>query len=117
VRGVRVERVREFGRAWAALSVWRRLGCTGCCRRRCRRGRRAWAGWDAVVCVLTIGRFCAQAGELSVAKRWDERTALPDGLGIPADAINWSRLYRGLDQLLGCKDAICSHLRARKTRN
>lgn len=112
VRGVRVERVREFGRAWAALSVWRRLGLHRLLQEALPAGQER-VGWDAVACVLAMGRFCAQASELSVAERWYERTALPDVLGIPADAINESRLYRGLDQLLGCKDAICRHLQER----
>ena len=112
VRGVRVERVREFGRVWAALSVWRRLGLHGLLRDALPAGQER-VGWDTVACVLAVGRFCAQTSELSVAERWYERTALSDVLGVPADAINESRLYRGLDQLLGCKDTICRHLQER----
>lgn len=112
VRGVQVERVREFGRVWAALSVWRRLGLHRLLREALPTGQER-VGWDAVACVLAVGRFCAQASELSVAEQWYEGTALPDVLGVPADQINESRLYRGLDQLLACKDAICRHLQER----
>ena len=112
VRGVRVERVREFGRVWTALSVWRRLGLHRLLREALPSGQEDVA-WDAVACVLAIGRFCAQASELAVAERWYESTALPDLLGISIERINESRLYRGLDQLLGCKDAICRHLQER----
>jgi transposase len=112
VRGVQVERVREFGRVWAALSVWRRLGLHQLLREALPAGQEG-VGWDAVACVLAVGRFCAQASELSVAEQWYERTALPDVLGVPADQINESRLYRGLDQLLACKDVICCHLQER----
>jgi transposase len=66
--------------------------------------------WDLVACILTTARFCAQTSELSVAEHWYESTALPDILGVPGERINESRLYRGLDELLGCKDAICRHL-------
>jgi transposase len=112
VRGVRVERVREFGRVWAALAVWRRLGLHRLLADVVPCGREA-IGWDLVACVLATGRFCAQTSELSVAERWYESTALPDILGVSTERINESRLYRGLDQLLGCKDALCRHLQER----
>lgn len=109
VRGVRVERVKEFGRVWAALAVWRRLGLHRLLREQLPPGQED-VGWDLVACVLATGRFCAQTSELSVAERWYESTALADILGVPDERINESRLYRGLDQLLECKDAICRHL-------
>jgi transposase len=112
VRGVRVERVREFGRIWVALSVWRRLGLHRLLAEEIAGGQED-VGWDLVACILAVGRFCAQASELGVAERWYESTSLPDILGVPVARVNESRLYRGLDQLLGCKDAICRHLQKR----
>lgn len=109
VRGVRVERVRSFGRVWTALSVWRRLGLHLLLQEHIPKGQEG-VNWDVVACILTLGRFCAQTSELSVAEHWYESTALADILGVPNDRVNESRLYRGLDQLLGCKDAICRHL-------
>lgn len=53
-------------------------------------------GWDVLACVLTLGRFCAQPSELSLAERWYADTALEDLLGVPLEKINPSRLYRGL---------------------
>lgn len=109
VRGVRVERVRAFGRVWTALSVWRRLGLHRLLQGAIPCGRED-VSWDLVACILATGRFCAQTSELSMAERWYESSALADILGVPDERINESRLYRGLDQLLGCKDAICQHL-------
>jgi transposase len=109
VRGVRVERVRDFGRVWIALSVWRRLGLHRLLAQAMPNGHEG-VDWDLVACILATARFCAQTSELSVAERWYESTALPDILGVPGDRINESRLYRGLDELLGCKDVICRHL-------
>jgi transposase len=109
VRGVRVERVRDFGRVWVALSVWRRLGLHRLLAQVIPSGQEG-VNWDLVACILTTARFCAQTSELSVAERWYESTTLPDILGVPVERINESRLYRGLDELLGCKDAICRHL-------
>ncbi len=112
VRGVRVGRVREFGRVWAALAVWRRLGLHRLLAGLMPAGRED-VGWDLVACVLAAGRFCAQTSELGVSERWYEGTALPDLLGVPAERMNESRLYRGLDELLGHKDALCRHLQER----
>jgi hypothetical protein len=101
VRGVRVEHVRAFGRVWAALSVWRRLGLHRLLREAIPSGQED-VSWDLVACILATARFCAQTSELSVAERWYESTALADILGVPSERINESRLYRGLDALLGC---------------
>jgi transposase len=110
--GVRVERLRQFGRVYLALALWRRLGLHTLLAKLQPRGE-AGVGWDLVGCVLTLGRFCAQASELALAERWYADTALEDLLGVPEAQINDARLYRGLDQLLPHKDALCAHLLAR----
>jgi hypothetical protein len=112
VRGVRVQRLRQFGRVYLGLALWRRLGLHELLQKLLPAGQED-IGWDLIGCVLTLGRFCAQPSELSVAERWYEDTALEDLLGVPLDKINDARLYRGLDVLLGQKDALCQHLRAR----
>jgi hypothetical protein len=66
-----------------------------------------------LACVLTLGRFCAQPSELSLAERWYDDTALEDLLGVPLAKINDARLDRGLDALLPHKDALCQHLLAK----
>lgn len=110
--GVRVERLRQFGRVYLGLALWRRLGLHELLARLLPAGAEE-VGWDLIGCVLTLGRFCAQPSELSVAERWYEDTALEDLLGIPLAKINDARLYRGLDELLAHKDALCQHLLAR----
>jgi len=112
VRGLRVERVREFGRPWVALALWRRLGLHRLLSDAFSPGREE-VGWDTIACVLTVARFCAQASELSVAERGYGTSPLPDVPGVPAERINEQRLYRGLDALLGRKDAIFRHLQQR----
>ncbi len=112
LRGVRVERLRQFGRVYLGLALWRRLGLHEVLARLLPAGAED-IGWDLIACVLTLGRFCAQPSELALAERWYEDTALEDLLGIPLDKINDTRLYRGLDQLLAHKDTLCQHLLAR----
>lgn len=109
LKQVRVERVRQFGRVYLGLSLWRRLKLHKHLADLMPQGHEQ-VQWDLIACILALGRFCAEPSELGVAERWYEHTALEDLLGISADKINETRLYRGLDQLLEQKDALCAHL-------
>lgn len=112
VRGVRVERVREFGRVYLALALWRRLHLHRVLGELIEPGREA-VSWANVACVLAIARFCGELSELGVAQRWYRRTALEDLLGVGWAQINDDRLYRGLDVLVAHKQKLCAHLLAR----
>jgi len=109
VRGLRVERVREFGEVYLALSLWRRLGLHTLLEELIPCGREAVA-WERIACLLTMARFCAQRSELGVAERWYGRTALDDLLGVGLDQVNEDRLYRGLDRLQAHKEQLTQHL-------
>ena len=109
LKQVRVERVRQFGRAYLGLTLWRRLQLHKHLAALMPQGREQ-IQWDLIACILVLGRFCAEPSELGVAERWYEHTALEDLLGISADKVNETRLYRGLDELLAKKDALCVHL-------
>jgi transposase len=109
VRGVRVERVREFGEVYLALSLWRRLGLHTLLNELLPAGREE-VPWERIACLLTVARFCAQPSELGVAERWYQRTALEDLLGVAWGKINDDRLYRGLDELHEHKEKLTQHL-------
>jgi hypothetical protein len=109
LHGVRVERLRQFGRVYLGLALWRRLGLHTLLWELFPAGRED-IGWEQIACVLTLGRFCAQPSELSLAERWYDDTALADLLGVPLEKINDARLYRGLDALLPHKERLCQHL-------
>jgi transposase len=109
LRGVRVERVREFGAVYLGLALWRRLGLHTLLREMMGRGKEE-VDWELVACILTVARFCAQPSELGVAERWYQRTALEDLLGVDWEKVNEDRLYRGLDALLEKKEALTEHL-------
>jgi len=112
VGGLRVERVRDFGEVYLALSLWRRLGLHTLLRELIEAGREE-VSWELAACVLTVARFCGQKSELEVAQRWYADSALEDLLGVPACQINDARLYRALDVLHAHKDKLCAHLQAR----
>ena len=109
VRGVRVERVREFGEVYLALSLWRRLGLHELLNELIPSGREE-VPWERIACLLTVARFCAQPSELGLAERWYQRTALEDLLGVAWEKINEDRLYRGLDELHERKEQLTAHL-------
>jgi transposase len=109
VRGVRVERVREFGEVYLALALWRRLGLQELLNELIPCGREE-VPWERIACLLTVARFCAQKSELGVAERWYARTALEDLLGVSWEKINDDRLYRGLDELHAHKEQLTQHL-------
>jgi transposase len=109
LRGVRVERVREFGQVYLALSLWRRLGLHTLLKEILEAGREE-VPWELTACILTVARFCGQKSELEVAERWYADSALEDLLGVPFEQVNDARLYRGLDVLHAQKERLCAHL-------
>jgi len=112
VRGVRTERVRDFGNIWLALELLKRLGLVAFFHQMMPAGREK-IPWADLACVLTIARFCEPQSELYIAEHFYGHTALADLMGIPNDKVYDNRLYRALDQLLPHKEALEKHLKQR----
>ena len=112
LKGIRLERLRDFGDVWLALGLWRLLGLDVLLARLMPQGRED-VPWPVVAAILTIARLCEPSSELHIADTWYRRTALPDLLGVRVDQVNDDRLYAGLDQLLVHKEAIEKHLKER----
>ncbi len=112
LRALRVERVREFGSVFLAMALWRRLGLDQLLQKLLPRKRERIA-WKNVAAILTVGKFCGQDSELSIAEDWYARTALEEIVHVDPKLINDDRLYRGLDQIGSHKDALCEHLMQR----
>lgn len=110
--GIRVERLRDFGKPYLALALWRRLHLHRFFEENLPRGREG-VGWDQIAFVLGCGRFCEQASELALAEHWYATTALEDLLGIKPELIYGNRLYRGLDEVLPLREKLFTHLRKR----
>lgn len=109
LRGVRVERVREFGQVYLGLSLWRRLGLHRLLNEIIEPGQED-VPWELTACILTLARFCGQRSELEVAERWYADSVLEDLLGVSFSQVNDARLYRGLDVLHAHKERLCTHL-------
>jgi transposase len=112
VSGVRVERVREFGKVYLALALWRRLELHTFFEHNARRGREQ-IDWATVACILSLGCFCAQRSELALSEHWYATSALDDLLGVSVANVYDNRLYRGLDELLVLREHFFQHLRER----
>ena len=112
LKGIRLERTRDFGDVWLAWRLWRLLGLDVLLEQQMRRGR-ADVPWDVVAAILTIARFCEPSSELHIETTWYRRTTLEDLLNVPPEKVHTDRLYAGLDELLPHKETIEKHLRQR----
>jgi hypothetical protein len=112
VRGLRIERARDFGESYLALALWHRLGLDRLLDELLPAGRES-VQWAQVAALLTVARFCAQRSELGVAEHWYDTTALDDLLGVDSSLVNDARLYRALDHIGAHKDRLCAHLMER----
>jgi transposase len=112
LKGVRVERSRQFGAVYLALALWRGTGLAELCERLLPAGKERVA-WAKMAAVLVSARLCEPSSELHIAEDWYRRTALADLLQLADDQVNKDRLYRALDHLLEHKAALEAHLSRR----
>jgi len=112
IKGIRLERPRDFGDVWMALGLWRLLKLDTLLAG-CMDAGDESVPWPTVAAILTIGRFCEPSSELHIADTWYRRTALEDLLGVAPEQVHHRRLYEGLDALLPHKAAIERHLKQR----
>ena len=112
LKGIRVERSRQFGDVYLALALWRGTGLAELCERLLPVGKER-AAWAKMVAVLVAARLCEPSSELHIAEDWYRRTALADLLQLGDEQVNKDRLYRALDHLLVHKAAIEAHLSQR----
>ncbi|MCH7924988.1 MAG: IS1634 family transposase [Planctomycetes bacterium] len=114
VGGARVERTRDFGNVYLALTLWRALELDQLLERIMPDGY-GKTPWHIVATILSLARFCEPSSELHIADTWYRRTSLDDLMGVSADRVNPDRLYRPHDHLLKHKDDIEKHLKQRYT--
>jgi transposase len=112
LKGIRIERSRQFGDVYLALALWRGTGLEALCERLLPIGKERIA-WAKMAAVLVAARFCEPSSELHIAEDWYRRTALCDLLQLGDEEVNKDRLYRGLDHLLAHKTDLEAHLSRR----
>jgi len=112
LKGVRIERSRQFGDVYLALALWRGTGLARLCEELLPAGKEQVA-WEKIAAVLVAARLCEPSSELHIAEDWYRRTALCDLLQLSDTEVHKDRLYRGLDELLAHKAALEAHLARR----
>src|SRR5262245_3107614 len=112
LKGIRLERSRQFGDVYLALALWRGIGLSQLCEDLLPAGKERVA-WEKIAAVLVAARLCEPSSELHIAEDWFRRTALADLLQLRDEEVNKDRLYRALDQLVVHKPAIEAHLSRR----
>jgi len=112
LKGVRIERSRQFGDVYLALALWRGTGLARLCEELLPAGKEQVA-WEKIAAVLVAARLCEPSSELHIAEDWYRRTALCDLLQLSDAEVHKDRLYRGLDELLAHKVALEAHLARR----
>jgi transposase len=112
LKGIRIERSRQFGDVYLALALWRGTGLEELCERLLAPGKER-VSWAKMAAVLVAARLCEPSSELHIAEDWYRRTALSDLLQLGDEAVNKDRLYRGLDHLLAHKAELEAHLSKR----
>jgi transposase len=112
LKGIRIERSRQFGDVYLALALWRGTGLEALCERLLPAGKER-IPWSKIAAVLVTARFCEPSSELHIAENWYRRTALSDLLQLGDEEVNKDRLYRGLDHILLYKAELETHLSKR----
>jgi transposase len=112
LKGIRVERSRQFGDVYLALALWRGTGLSQLCEELMPAGKER-VSWEKMAAVLVTARLCEPSSELHIAEDWYRRTALSDLLQLDETQVNKDRLYRALDELLLHKAALEAHLSRR----
>src|SRR5271169_509433 len=112
LKGIRIERSRQFGDVYLALALWRGTGLAQLCEQLLPAGKERVA-WEKMAAVLVAARLCEPSSELHIAEDWYRRTALADLLQLEDAQVNKDRLYRALDLLLVHKAALEAHLSRR----
>jgi len=112
LKGIRIERTRDFGDVFLALTLWQMLGFDEFFSKNLPIGREQ-VNFSLMASLLTIARFVEPDSELHVEDTWYRRTALADMLAVAVGKVNAARLYRTLDVILPLKSDIETHLKQR----
>lgn len=108
----RIERPRQWGACWVALTVWNLLKLSefwSCRLPPSREGTR----WLNVLITLVIYRLIDPGSEWRLHRQWYEQSALGDLLGEDFGLAAKDNLYRCLDRLLKHREELFKYLRGR----
>jgi transposase len=108
----RIERPRQWGACWVALTVWNLLKLSEFWSSRLPPSREG-TRWLNVLITLVIYRLLDPGSEWRLHRQWYEQSALGDLLGEDFGLAAKDNLYRCLDRLLKHREELFKYLRAR----
>lgn len=108
----RIERPRQWGACWVALTVWHLLKLSEFWRLRLPPSREG-TRWLNVLITLVIYRLIDPGSEWRLHRQWYEQSALGDLLGEDFGLAAKDNLYRCLDRLLPHREELFKYLQGR----
>ncbi len=108
----RIERARQWGACWVALTVWNLLKLSEFWNSRLPPSREG-TRWLNVLITLVIYRLIDPGSEWRLHRQWYEQSALGDLLGEDFGLAAKDNLYRCLDRLLKHREELFKYLRGR----
>jgi len=108
----RIERPRQWGACWVALSIWNLLKLSEFWSSRLSPSREG-TRWLNVLITLVIYRLIDPGSEWRLHRQWYEQSALGDLLGEDFGLAAKDNLYRCLDRLLKHREELFQYLKER----
>jgi transposase len=108
----RIERPRQWGACWVALTVWNLLKLSEFWSSRLAPSREG-TRWLNVLITLVIYRLIDPGSEWRLHRQWYEQSAVGDLLGEDFGLAAKDNLYRCLNRLLAHREELFKYLRDR----
>jgi transposase len=108
----RIERPRQWGACWVAITLWHLLKLSEFWSGRLAPSREG-TRWLHVLITLVAYRLIDPGSEWRLHRHWYEHSALGDLLGEDFGLVAKDKLYRCLDRLLEHRTELFQHLQAR----
>lgn len=108
----RIERPRQWGACWVALTLWNFLKLSEFWGQRLAASREG-THWLNVLMALVVYRLIDPGSEWRLHRHWYEQSALGDLLGEDFGLVAKDKLYRCLDRLLAHRDELFRFLQRR----
>jgi hypothetical protein len=108
----RIERPRQWGACWVALTIWNVLKLSEFWRSRLPPSREG-TRWLNVLITLVVYRLIDPGSEWRLHRHWYEQSALGDLLGEDFGLAAKDNLYRCLDRLLAHREEFFKYLQGR----
>src|SRR5688572_20787398 len=108
----RIERPRQWGACWVALTIWHLLKLSEFWSSRLPPSREG-TRWLNILIMLVIYRLVDPGSEWRLHRQWYEQSAMGDLLGEDFRLAAKDNLYRCLDRLLEHRQALFQFLQGR----